>query len=734
MFRWQAHPFFCSLLFLLVFEFFVLEAECQSPSKSIAILVDNSTYNGINANLSRLTNDLEFENYNIILKVATYQQPEEVRSYLQNLYNTLTPKLEGAILLGNIPLARRVFTVTFTNTPPEIYSGFSTQYYSDLNGNFSKDDPTYPQCFSTHNGEIYSEIWISVLPFQSNAETTITKINQYLDKNHTFRTGNVNIQDGFLEVDEFFNPTTIEAYNANMQGLINGTYSWNPFTTWGNVGIYINNNLGYPDANYAYNNELQSNKYKFTSLDAHGSPNSNGLLTISRLNSMHIAPIFVWLNGCNTANLDYANIATEIAYSINHQTLVTFGGTTPVGGLGNNQNGYFGKTIATEMLSGKSLGEAYVINNNIPLVYPWSSNYELHNAPNIFVGDLSLTLFYVPETVGLITPNQRNNLLPPIEFQWLSSDYAQNYQLQISEQEDFSIIVYDENTLTSTNEVINSLEYNKSYYWRVRGLNPAFNGAWSEVFHFTTGIPVPSQPSIISGETNPCVGTTETYSITNVSGVTYSWSLPNGWTGTSTTNLITASVGTGSGDITVTPSNSSGEGPSRSLSVTTSSIPSQPGEISGKTNPSVGSSESYAVTNVSGVIYSWSLPSGWTGSSSTNSITVTVGTGSGDITVTPSNDCGSGASRSLSIIPTFVSNIIDGPLIIYPNPVNDVLIIKNINEETKLSIYTISGQKMIDIILFSKEVEINVSNLRGGIYLIKMVNKYGTLNKKLIKR
>jgi len=43
------------------------------------------------------------------------------------------------------------------------------------------------------------------------------------------------------------------------------------------------------------------------------------------------------------------------------------------------------------------------------------------------------------------------------------------------------------------------------------------------------------------------------------------------------------------------------------------------------------------------------LPSGWTGSSTANSITATVGSSSGTITVTPSNACGQGASQTLPV-------------------------------------------------------------------------------------
>ncbi|OYT15964.1 MAG: hypothetical protein B7C24_10255 [Bacteroidetes bacterium 4572_77] len=160
---------------------------------------------------------------------------------------------------------------------------------------------------------------------------------------------------------------------------------------------------------------------------------------------------------------------------------------------------------------------------------------------------------------------------------------------------------------------------------------------------------VPAQTSIITGNTNPCEGTSETYSVTNVAGVSYAWSLPTGWTGSSTTNTITVTVGSGSGDVSVTPSNSCGDGTASMLGISVDNLPAQPSAISGNTNPCEGTSETYSVTNVAGVSYAWSLPTGWTGSSTTNTITVTVGPGSGDISVTPSNSCGDGIARVLAV-------------------------------------------------------------------------------------
>jgi hypothetical protein len=57
------------------------------------------------------------------------------------------------------------------------------------------------------------------------------------------------------------------------------------------------------------------------------------------------------------------------------------------------------------------------------------------------------------------------------------------------------------------------------------------------------------------------------------------------------------------------------------------------------------------VTNVPSTIYAWTFPSGWsiTAGGTTNSVTVTASTTSGIITVTPSNGCGNGTARTLSV-------------------------------------------------------------------------------------
>lgn len=164
-----------------------------------------------------------------------------------------------------------------------------------------------------------------------------------------------------------------------------------------------------------------------------------------------------------------------------------------------------------------------------------------------------------------------------------------------------------------------------------------------------------SQPSIITGNTTPCIGTSLVYSVTNTAGVSYAWSFPSGWTqtGGGTTNSVTVTVGSGSGNISVQPSNLCGNGTARTLAVAPIAIPSQPSAITGSTGPCIGGSVNYSVTNVAGVTYNWNFPSGWiqTAGGTTNSVTVTVTGTAGNISVMPSNSCGNGTAQTLAVTP-----------------------------------------------------------------------------------
>ncbi len=97
---------------------------------------------------------------------------------------------------------------------------------------------------------------------------------------------------------------------------------------------------------------------------------------------------------------------------------------------------------------------------------------------------------------------------------------------------------------------------------------------------YTAPTLAPGQPSAISGATALCNGATQTYSVTNDPNATsYVWTLPSGWSGTSSTNSITVTVANPGGTISVIARNSSGDSLPSSLVVAvgvSTSITSQP--------------------------------------------------------------------------------------------------------------------------------------------------------------
>ncbi len=87
--------------------------------------------------------------------------------------------------------------------------------------------------------------------------------------------------------------------------------------------------------------------------------------------------------------------------------------------------------------------------------------------------------------------------------------------------------------------------------------------------------------------------------------------------------------------------------------------PATPGSVTGPTALAPGSTATYSVTNDPGATsYSWTLPSGWSGTSTTNSINVTAGASGGTISVTASNACGSSSASTLSVTAVAASHTI----------------------------------------------------------------------------
>jgi hypothetical protein len=161
----------------------------------------------------------------------------------------------------------------------------------------------------------------------------------------------------------------------------------------------------------------------------------------------------------------------------------------------------------------------------------------------------------------------------------------------------------------------------------------------------------PAAPTSIVGNNSVCTNSSYVYSVNPVQGATsYTWTLPNGWTGNSTSDTIQVTVGPNGGTITVTASNVCGSSNATTLAVVVdTAAPAQPSVIIGDTTVCQNSTQTYSAFSAGATSYTWTLPNGWTGSSTSDSIQVSAGSNGGTITVIANNGCGSSAPQTLAI-------------------------------------------------------------------------------------
>ncbi len=223
----------------------------------------------------------------------------------------------------------------------------------------------------------------------------------------------------------------------------------------------------------------------------------------------------------------------------------------------------------------------------------------------------------------------------------------------------------------------------------------------------------PAQPGIISGNSTTCNGTALIYSVEAVTEATsYTWTLPPGWTGISTTNSINVIAGNTPGNITVTANNSCGNSPSSSIPVSIGTV--------------VASISNYNDTLVAsvGASYEWYL-NGYFIPGAVNSYYVPVENGNYIVVVYNENGC-SGSSDVYNYLSLGVNGLDNNltQFTIYPNPVSDFLIvnIKDAHRNSMLTVYNISGQIVQKKILYNKENEIDLSGLAEGIYHVSIGN------------
>src|ERR1017187_2639631 len=151
----------------------------------------------------------------------------------------------------------------------------------------------------------------------------------------------------------------------------------------------------------------------------------------------------------------------------------------------------------------------------------------------------------------------------------------------------------------------------------------------------------PGQPAAIFGSASICDGSTQTYSIASVeNAASYTWTLPNGWTGNSTDTFITVVAGSTGGTISVTADDSCGSSPAQTMNVVVNANPSPSIIPNGPTTFCDGGSVNLDAGT-------WSAYS-WSDLTMSENDLITAG-GNYMVTVTDFNGCTGMASQSVTV-------------------------------------------------------------------------------------
>lgn len=149
--------------------------------------------------------------------------------------------------------------------------------------------------------------------------------------------------------------------------------------------------------------------------------------------------------------------------------------------------------------------------------------------------------------------------------------------------------------------------------------------------------------------------------------------------------------------------------------------------VSGNTSVCAGATYVYSVAPVSGATtYNWTFPAGWTGTSTTNTISLTAGTATGAITVsfiTPAGSVSCTGQSATTVVKTICTGIDDkegsGEFLIYPNPSTGKFII-NSNGTFPYELINCLGERINSGTLTIGKTGLDLSNYARGVYFIRL--------------
>jgi len=246
-----------------------------------------------------------------------------------------------------------------------------------------------------------------------------------------------------------------------------------------------------------------------------------------------------------------------------------------------------------------------------------------------------------------------------------------------------------------------------------------------------TVVSQPAMPSVITGSTSVCPTVMQTYSVVNDPTMLYTWTLPTGWTGSSTSNSINATNNNTSGTISVTADNICGSSSPRTINVTILQNP-----VAAFTFVDNAGTVTFTDGSTGATSWSWDFGDGSPVSSQQNPVHTYTATGNYIVILTVTNACGTNMNTQIvNVIISGIDELNAKGIKIYPTLTTHQLFVEGLttssinNKEIRI-VDVLGKQHYVSTITSSKEM-IDVSFLSSGVYFILLDE--GRINQKIIK-
>lgn len=254
--------------------------------------------------------------------------------------------------------------------------------------------------------------------------------------------------------------------------------------------------------------------------------------------------------------------------------------------------------------------------------------------------------------------------------------------------------------------------------------------------------PISNAP--ISGDGAVCEGISYTYSLPEVKGVTYIWTVSGGELiqGQETHEVEIRWNQKGDQLLSVTQENLCGRAEPIRKNISVNSTPDSAMEISGEAKVGPGE-QIYEIDALPGLNYRWAI-SGLGGrvisGQGTGSILVSwMEEGDFEVSVEAQNECGYSIKSTLPVNVNLITALeppVDGSLKIYPNPSQGSLTISSegLDFWSSVQIFNQLGQEIMQLPISAGQAEVFVQGLPKGLILIRIQGKSGGFSRKILVR